>query len=133
MTKSATKKRTNTFVNGIKSEHALRAYTVALGYVMTRDRDQAIKLLEAAIDQERRNLRKVNTRRQQLATAALPPEFFIRITNDKSGGYVNREGYATLDKAQAYRWGSRDAAVQYITDNVTRLGHMTLEEAPKRG
>lgn len=60
------------------------------------------------------------------------PEYFIKISG-KEGGYVDREGFATLDKAKAYRWGSRDGAQIYIVENLIRLGSMTLEEAPKRG
>lgn len=93
---------------------------------------QSVKLAEA-IDQIEEKPRDVEKPR---AKGKTPPqrerEHFIKI-GGKEGGYVDREGYATLDKAKAYRWGSRSAAVGYIDDNKDRLGTMTLEEAPKRG
>lgn len=63
MSKSNRKKQTGNFVRGVREEAALRAYTTALGYVMTRDRDQAIRLLEERIDYCRKELREVNARR----------------------------------------------------------------------
>lgn len=63
MSKSNRKKQTGNFVRGVREEAALQAYTIALGYVMTRDRDQAIRLLEERIDYSRKELREVNARR----------------------------------------------------------------------
>lgn len=68
MSKSNAKRQRNNFVRGVRGEAALRAYTIALGYVMTRDRDQAIRLLEERIENERKELRAVNERRQKPAT-----------------------------------------------------------------
>lgn len=67
MSKSKRKRQTNNFVRGVRAEHALRAYTIALGYVMTRDRDQAVRLLEERIAHCRAELRAVNQRRQSPA------------------------------------------------------------------
>lgn len=71
MSKTNRKRQTNNFVRGVRSEAALRAYTIALGYVTTRDRDQAIRLLDERIAHERSELRDVNQRRQPAKTTSV--------------------------------------------------------------
>lgn len=68
MSKSNAKRQRNNFVRGVRAEAALRAYTIAQGYVLTRDRDQAIKLLDGQIASSRAELREVNERRRKPAT-----------------------------------------------------------------
>lgn len=65
MSKSNAKRQRNNFVRGVRAEAALRAYTIASGFVHTRDRDQAIRLLDERIAHERAELRDVNQRRQK--------------------------------------------------------------------
>jgi hypothetical protein len=54
--KSHAKRQRNNFVRSVRAEAALRAYTIALGYVTTRDRDHVRKLLADRIDNERKEL-----------------------------------------------------------------------------
>lgn len=67
MTKSKRQRQTNTFVRGVRGEAALRAYTTALSYFMTRPHDVAIKLTEERIAHHREELRTVNELRQAAA------------------------------------------------------------------
>lgn len=67
MTKSHTKRQRNNFVRGVRAETAINAFTRALGYVQTRDRDQAVKLLEERIAFYRAELREVYAQRQTKA------------------------------------------------------------------
>lgn len=67
MPKSKRKKERNNYTRGVRAVAALRAYTVALGYLSTRDRDQAIRLIDERIAHEREELRAVNERRQKPA------------------------------------------------------------------
>ena len=73
MTKTKRKRQTNTFVRGVRSEAALRAYTTALGYFMTRPHETAVKLTEERIEFHRYELRNVNEVRQAAAAAKVKP------------------------------------------------------------
>jgi hypothetical protein len=54
--KSKRKRQANNFVRKVRAESELNAYTRALGYVMGRDRDQAIRLLRERIAYSRQEL-----------------------------------------------------------------------------
>lgn len=69
MSKSNRKRKSSNFVRGVRAESALRAYTTAQGYLLTRDRDQANRLLEERIEYCRQELRAVNDKLQAAAAA----------------------------------------------------------------
>lgn len=62
--KSNAKRQRNNFVRGIRAEVSINCYTRALGFVQTRDREQAVKLLEDRIAAARRELVAVSELRQ---------------------------------------------------------------------
>lgn len=63
MTKSHAKQSRNNFVRGVRAEVSLNCYTRALGYLLTRPHDQAVKLLEERIAHNRQELLEVQTKR----------------------------------------------------------------------
>lgn len=64
MSKSHAKRQRNNFVRGVRAESALRAYTITLGYLQTRDHAAAVKLVEERIAFCRSELRACNQRRE---------------------------------------------------------------------
>lgn len=64
--KSRNKQQRNNFVRGIRAESAVNSYTRALGYVQTRDREQAIKMLEERVDFWRKEMQAVAAKRKEL-------------------------------------------------------------------
>ena len=64
MTKSKAKRARNGFVRLVRAETALNCWTRALGYVMSLDRDQAIRLIQERIDYERGELRACSEKRR---------------------------------------------------------------------
>lgn len=56
MSKSYAKRQRNGFVRIVRAETSINCWTRALGFVLTRDRDTAIKMLEFQIAQARTEL-----------------------------------------------------------------------------
>lgn len=56
MPKSHAKRMRNGFVRVVRAETAINCYTRALGFVLSRDRDAAVKILEYHIDNARQDL-----------------------------------------------------------------------------
>lgn len=62
--KSKRKQQRNNFVRGVRAEASINAYTRCLGYVLGRDRDQAVRLIKVMIDQNRKELEAVSAKRE---------------------------------------------------------------------
>jgi hypothetical protein len=65
MSKTHAKRMRNGFVRVLRAETAINCYTRALGFVLTRDRDQAIKMLEHAVDNSRAELQHALAKREE--------------------------------------------------------------------
>lgn len=70
--KSHAKRARNNFVRGVRAETAINCYTRALGYLLTRDRDQAVKLIQERIAFYRTELGGVSRRRDEQAHLKVP-------------------------------------------------------------
>ena len=68
--KSGAKRRRNNFVRTVRAEASLNCYTRALGFVLTRDRDQAVRLLQERVDACRKELAVCNQKRETLNAPA---------------------------------------------------------------
>lgn len=63
--KSHAKRQRNGWVRMIRAEMEINIWTRARGYVLTRDRDQAVKLLDVQIDRARKELAAAVAKRDE--------------------------------------------------------------------
>lgn len=71
MSKSAAKRNRNGFVRIVRAETAINCWTRALGFVVTRDRDTAVKLMQERVIAARQELQAAVAKRDERRAAAL--------------------------------------------------------------